>query len=329
MIINCELCGQEIEVPDGLADGQHVRCPYCEGKFLFSDSRECVAAPVPPDSVTERIKSVAKGLCLGWVDAYKRLFDFKGRSDRVQLCGFLVCQWLFDKLVFENVAEIFLWNRVGVYVMQIEFALSVYAGMSLGVRRLHDIGRTGNWMLMLAFVFIAGYICDVGACSNNQLMSPLFMSVFRIKYYVAFALLAICWIQGKEAECVVRGSRSLKLSVVGLIALFLLLQLAQYEVKAKANSYRDKMVALREKAERDAPFHQISYSVSSLDSSSSTYFVNTDGPANAQFMLFYVMGRLQLCNLIQYDDAKAAKRAQDYIEKRFELEGSLRSIGRR
>ena len=182
MIINCELCGQEIEVPDGLADGQHVRCPYCEGKFLFSDSRECVAAPVPPDSVTERIKSVAKGLCLGWVDAYKRLFDFKGRSDRVQLCGFLVCQWLFDKLVFENVAEIFLWNRVGVYVMQIEFALSVYAGISLSVRRLHNIGRTGKWMLSLVLLFAAGYICDAVACSNNQLMSPLFMSVFRINW---------------------------------------------------------------------------------------------------------------------------------------------------
>ena len=322
MIINCELCGQEIEVPDELVDGQHVRCPYCDGKFSFSDSRECVAASIPSDSFAERIKHVTKGLCLGWVDAYKRLFDFQGRSNRIQQCGFLVCQWLFDKLVFENVAEIFLWNRVGVYVMQIEFALSVYAGISLGVRRLHDIGRTGKWMLMLAFVFIAGYICDVGACSNNQLMSPLFMSVFRIKYYVAFALLAICWIQGKEAVCVVRGSRSLKLSVVGLIALFLLLQLAQYEVKTRADSFREKMV-------RNAPFHQISYSVSSMDSCSSTYFVNTDGPANAQFMLFYVMGRLQLCNLIQYDDAKAAKRAQDYIEKRFELEGSLRSIGRR
>ena len=322
MIINCELCRQEIEVSDGLVDGQHVRCPYCGGKFSFSDSRECVAASIPTDSLTERIKFVAKGLCLGWVDSYKRLFDFKGRSDRVQLCGFLVCQWLFDKLVFENVAEIFLWNRVGVYVMQIEFALSVYAGISLGVRRLHDIGRTGKWMLMLAFVFIAGYICDVGACSNNQLMSPLFMSVFRIKYYVAFALLAICWIRGKKAESDACDSRNLKLSVMGLIALFLLLQLPRYDLKTRADSFREKMV-------RNAPFHQISYSVSSMDSCSSTYFVNTDGPANAQFMLFYVMGRLQLCNLIQYDDAKAAKRAQDYIEKRFELEGSLRSIGRR
>ena len=322
MIINCELCRQEIEVSDELVDGQHVRCPYCGGKFSFSDSRECVAASIPPDSLTERIKSVAKGLCLGWVDSYKRLFDFQGRSDRVQLCGFLVCQWLFDKLVFENVAEIFLWNRVGVYVMQIEFALSVYAGISLGVRRLHDIGRTGKWMLMLAFVFIAGYICDVGACSNNQLMSPLFMSVFRIKYYVAFALLAICWIRGKKAESDACDSRNLKLSVMGLIALFLLLQLPRYDLKTRADSFREKMV-------RNAPFHQISYSVSSMDSCSSTYFVNTDGPANAQFMLFYVMGRLQLCNLIQYDDAKAAKRAQDYIEKRFELEGSLRSIGRR
>ena len=322
MIINCELCREEIEVSDELVDGQHVRCPYCGGKFSFSDSRECVAASIPTDSLTERIKFVAKGLCLGWVDAYKRLFDFKGRSDRVQLCGFLVCQWLFDKLVFENVAEIFLWNRVGVYVMQIEFALSVYAGISLGVRRLHDIGRTGKWMLMLAFVFIAGYICDVGACSNNQLMSPLFMSVFRIKYYVAFALLAICWIRGRKAESDACDSRNLKLSVMGLIALFLLLQLPRYDLKTRADSFREKMV-------RNAPFHQISYSVSSMDSCSSTYFVNTDGPANAQFMLFYVMGRLQLCNLIQYDDAKAAKRAQDYIEKRFELEGSLRSIGRR
>ena len=322
MIINCELCRQEIEVSDGLVDGQHVRCPYCGGKFSFSDSRECVAASIPPDSLTERIKSVAKGLCLGWVDAYKRLFDFKGRSDRVQLCGFLVCQWLFDKLVFENVAEIFLWNRVGVYVMQIEFALSVYAGISLGVRRLHDIGRTGKWMLSLVLLFAAGYICDAVACSNNQLMSPLFMSVFRIKYYVAFALLAICWIRGRKAESDACDSRNLKLSVMGLIALFLLLQLPRYDLKTRADSFREKMV-------RNAPFHQISYSVSSMDSCSSTYFVNTDGPANAQFMLFYVMGRLQLCNLIQYDDAKAAKGAQDYIEKRFELEGSLRSIGRR
>ena len=321
MIINCELCRQEIEVSDELVDGQHVRCPYCGGKFSFSDSRECVAASIPTDSLTERIKFVAKGLCLGWVDAYKRLFDFKGRSDRVQLCGFLVCQWLFDKLVFENVAEIFLWNSVGIYVMQIEFALSVYAGISLGVRRLHDIGRTGKWMLMLAFVFIAGYICDVGACSNNQLMSPLFMSVFRIKYYVAFALLAICWIRGKKAESDACDSRNLKLSVMGLIALFLLLQLPRYDLKTRADSFREKMV-------RNAPFHQISYSVSSMDSCSSTYFVNTDGPANAQFMLIYVMGRLQVCNLIQYGDAKAAKKAQDYIEKRFELEGSLRSIGR-
>ena len=322
MIINCELCRQEIEVSDELVDGQHVRCPYCGGKFSFSDSRECVAASIPTDSLTERIKFVAKGLCLGWVDAYKRLFDFKGRSDRVQLCGFLVCQWLFDKLVFENVAEIFLWNRVGVYVMQIEYALSVYAGISLGVRRLHDIGRTGKWMLSLVLLFAAGYICDAVACSNNQLMSPLFMSVFRIKYYVAFALLAICWIRGRKAESDACDSRNLKLSVMGLIALFLLLQLPRYDLKTRADSFREKMV-------RNAPFHQISYSVSSMDSCSSTYFVNTDGPANAQFMLFYVMGRLQLCNLIQYDDAKAAKRAQDYIEKRFELEGSLRSIGRR
>ena len=35
MKITCGLCGEEIVVADDLADGQHIRCPYCEGKTEY------------------------------------------------------------------------------------------------------------------------------------------------------------------------------------------------------------------------------------------------------------------------------------------------------
>ena len=35
MTINCGICGEMIEVDAALAEGQHVRCPFCEGKFSY------------------------------------------------------------------------------------------------------------------------------------------------------------------------------------------------------------------------------------------------------------------------------------------------------
>ena len=35
MTINCGICGEMIEVGIALAEGQHVRCPFCNGKFSY------------------------------------------------------------------------------------------------------------------------------------------------------------------------------------------------------------------------------------------------------------------------------------------------------
>ncbi|MBQ0032042.1 MAG: hypothetical protein KBT68_04485 [bacterium] len=35
MNIKCGLCGKDIVVADGLADGQHILCPYCGGKSEY------------------------------------------------------------------------------------------------------------------------------------------------------------------------------------------------------------------------------------------------------------------------------------------------------
>ena len=40
MEIKCELCGEKIVVADGLVPGQHVRCPFCGGKFSYAVKRK-------------------------------------------------------------------------------------------------------------------------------------------------------------------------------------------------------------------------------------------------------------------------------------------------
>ena len=40
MEIKCELCGEKIVVADDLVPGQHVRCPFCGGKFSYAVKRK-------------------------------------------------------------------------------------------------------------------------------------------------------------------------------------------------------------------------------------------------------------------------------------------------
>lgn len=48
MIIKCGFCGKEIEVADSIVEGQHVRCPFCEGKFSY---RKPTRIPLPTEIV--------------------------------------------------------------------------------------------------------------------------------------------------------------------------------------------------------------------------------------------------------------------------------------
>ena len=68
MNIKCGLCGKDIVVADGLADGQHIRCPYCGEKSEFRKParielptgierrRPAPEAPVQTDSTAAEIK---------------------------------------------------------------------------------------------------------------------------------------------------------------------------------------------------------------------------------------------------------------------------------
>ena len=40
MNLKCELCGETVVVADDIEPGQHVRCPFCDGKFTYAAKRE-------------------------------------------------------------------------------------------------------------------------------------------------------------------------------------------------------------------------------------------------------------------------------------------------
>lgn len=54
MEIKCELCGEMVVVADGLVLGQHVRCPFCGGKFSYA---------VKPKEITEEDLREAIAIC--------------------------------------------------------------------------------------------------------------------------------------------------------------------------------------------------------------------------------------------------------------------------
>lgn len=55
MTIICPKCGNAIESPDNLVDGQHVQCPYCGEKFEYHARNEPRSETIP------KTKSMGKG----------------------------------------------------------------------------------------------------------------------------------------------------------------------------------------------------------------------------------------------------------------------------
>lgn len=88
-----------------------------------------------------------------YLEAYRRAFDFKGRSTRAEFWLFVligtlavVAASLIDALVLHAS-----WLSTLVSLMQFVPSISV------GVRRLHDTGRSGWWYL-IALVPVIGFI---------------------------------------------------------------------------------------------------------------------------------------------------------------------------
>jgi len=87
-----------------------------------------------------------------FIDAIKRYADFSGRAQRKQYWMFV----LFYVLIY--IAFSIIDGLIGISLLTTIFALlMIIPSISVGVRRLHDTGRSGLWLL-IGFIPIIGFI---------------------------------------------------------------------------------------------------------------------------------------------------------------------------
>lgn len=112
---------------------------------------------------------------LGWFfEAWRRFGDFSGRSCRREYWIFFFCNFLvlFGLIIVEDVFGLF--PDFPNYVLYTIYALAAFIpGLSVLVRRLHDTGRSGGWVLISFLPIIGGIVLlvftlEAGHTGDNQ-----------------------------------------------------------------------------------------------------------------------------------------------------------------
>lgn len=115
-------------------------------------------------------------------EAYRRYADFEGRSSRAEYWLFALFLWL-TVLAAELVASLAgaIGGKILEAVVMLPAALfllaSLVPGIAVAIRRLHDTGRSGWWLLISFIPFIGGLVllvfyCLPGTPGSNRFGPP-------------------------------------------------------------------------------------------------------------------------------------------------------------
>lgn len=155
----CGSCGANVEAVAG------TRCPSC-GAELAPDAQFCgeCGTSVNPAAVGGYATGPAEAPMVSFVDAirlgFQRYAVFTGRSTRAELW------WWTLFVVIADIALSIVDGITGTYgmvgpsegILGALFGLAtILPGLAVGARRLHDINRSG-WWLLLWFAIIIGWI---------------------------------------------------------------------------------------------------------------------------------------------------------------------------
>ena len=125
---------------------------------------------------------------IGWmVRPYRRYAEFDGRSRRREFWAFVVFYWLVTAAIIGAFGRpmtvrwpfgysFSLWlpqGSVGGWVSGLFWALSIVPFLALGVRRLHDVDRSGWWLLawfmpMFGWAVLLVFACLDGSVGRNR-----------------------------------------------------------------------------------------------------------------------------------------------------------------
>jgi uncharacterized membrane protein YhaH (DUF805 family) len=105
-----------------------------------------------------------------WLTAMKKYVDFSGRARRTEYWMFMLFNMIFGTVAF--VLDILLSSATdgagfGVFYSLFSLAIMI-PSLSVTVRRLHDVGKSGWWILISLIPFIGGIWLFVLTISASQ-----------------------------------------------------------------------------------------------------------------------------------------------------------------
>ena len=108
-----------------------------------------------------------------YIAALKKYADFRGRAQRKEYWMFVAINFLFSMvlILIDNAAGLQLENGYGSLFLIYSLAM-LLPQLSVSVRRLHDVGKSG-WMLLIIFVpfigtlWLLSLLISEGSAGNN------------------------------------------------------------------------------------------------------------------------------------------------------------------
>ena len=125
---------------------------------------------------------------IAWmIRPYQRYADFAGRSRRREFWAFTLFYWLVMAVILGGFGRpttlswpfgysVTVWlahGSTGVWVSNLFALFSIVPAFAVTVRRLHDVDRSGWWILawfvpMIGWLILLVFMCLDGSCGRNR-----------------------------------------------------------------------------------------------------------------------------------------------------------------
>ena len=165
-VTTCPFCGQRYNVQAGSA-GETVSCMKCGGQFIISETPQGgVRRPSMLPSQTQRVRKRIRGI--GWfAHCIQNYVTFSGRARREEFWMFTLFNFIFSLAIgFIGAASGTDIGADGVF--SVLYSLAVFLpGLSVFVRRMHDINKSGWWFWLGLVPFVGGIVLLVFACTEG------------------------------------------------------------------------------------------------------------------------------------------------------------------
>ncbi|MDR3001018.1 MAG: DUF805 domain-containing protein [Fibromonadaceae bacterium] len=142
-------------------------CPKCGVKPMRAEE----AVLKPAVDVTPKVAEVEKLSLFGYhVKCLKNYANFKGRARRREFWGFTL--FMYITVFILSIFDTIIFGEDGTSILSYSYLLAVLLpGFAVYVRRAHDIGKSGSWIVIYFFIYIISSLGFLIEGSSNAVVT--------------------------------------------------------------------------------------------------------------------------------------------------------------